>query len=158
MTTGDPKGVKLQGGLLEVITREIEIECLPDEIPEFFTVDVTRADDRPEPARERDSAGRIDEAAEPAGAGDLARGHAEGRRSGGAGSRSCAATATPAEPEVIKKGKKEEEARRPEAEKEEEGQEENTELVPPDGRCPDRCFDKLEFAGVARESGRRVRR
>ncbi len=35
-TTGDPKGVKLQGGLLEVITREIEIECLPDEIPEVL--------------------------------------------------------------------------------------------------------------------------
>ena len=28
---GDPKGVKIQGGLHEVITREIEIECLPDE-------------------------------------------------------------------------------------------------------------------------------
>ena len=40
-TTGEPKGVKLQGGLLEVITREVEIECLPDEIPESFTVDVT---------------------------------------------------------------------------------------------------------------------
>jgi large subunit ribosomal protein L25 len=39
-TTGEPKGVKLQGGLLEVITREIEIECLPDEIPELYTVDV----------------------------------------------------------------------------------------------------------------------
>jgi large subunit ribosomal protein L25 len=40
-TTGEPKGVKLQGGLLEVITREVEIECLPDEIPESYTVDVT---------------------------------------------------------------------------------------------------------------------
>jgi large subunit ribosomal protein L25 len=40
-TAGEPKGVKLQGGLLEVITREIEIECLPDEIPELYTVDVT---------------------------------------------------------------------------------------------------------------------
>ena len=39
-TVGDPKGVKLQGGLHEVITREIEIECLPDEIPEAFTVEV----------------------------------------------------------------------------------------------------------------------
>jgi len=41
LTTGEPKGVKLQGGLHEVITREIEIECLPDEIPEHFTMDVT---------------------------------------------------------------------------------------------------------------------
>jgi large subunit ribosomal protein L25 len=38
---GDPKGVKIQGGLHELITREIEIECLPDEIPEEFTVDVS---------------------------------------------------------------------------------------------------------------------
>lgn len=40
-TAGDPKGVKLQGGLHEVITREVEIECLPEDIPEVFTVDVT---------------------------------------------------------------------------------------------------------------------
>ncbi len=33
-TSGEAKGVKVQGGLLEVITRAIEIECLPDEIPE----------------------------------------------------------------------------------------------------------------------------
>ena len=41
-TAGEPKGVKVQGGLLEIITRAVEIECLPDEIPEVFTVDVTR--------------------------------------------------------------------------------------------------------------------
>lgn len=40
-TLGEPKGVKTQGGLLEIITRAAEIECLPDEIPEHFTVDVT---------------------------------------------------------------------------------------------------------------------
>ena len=40
-TQGDPKGVKQQGGLMEIVTREIEIECLPDDIPEHFTVDVT---------------------------------------------------------------------------------------------------------------------
>jgi len=39
-TTGEPKGVKVQGGLLEIVTRSIELECLPDEIPEGFTVDV----------------------------------------------------------------------------------------------------------------------
>jgi len=37
---GEPAGVKVQGGLLEIITRAIEIECLPDEIPESFTIDV----------------------------------------------------------------------------------------------------------------------
>jgi large subunit ribosomal protein L25 len=40
-TQGDPKGVKLQGGLHEVVTREVEIECLPEDIPESFTVDVS---------------------------------------------------------------------------------------------------------------------
>jgi large subunit ribosomal protein L25 len=40
-TTGDPVGVKTQGGLLEAVTREIEIECLPDDIPEHFVMDVT---------------------------------------------------------------------------------------------------------------------
>lgn len=41
LTEGHPKGVKEQGGLLELVTREIEVECLPDEIPGHFTVDVT---------------------------------------------------------------------------------------------------------------------
>src|SRR5579875_2973189 len=40
VTQGDPKGVKIQGGIHEIITREIEVECLPDEIPEQFTVNV----------------------------------------------------------------------------------------------------------------------
>jgi large subunit ribosomal protein L25 len=41
ITQGEPKGVKQQGGLLEIVTREVEIECLPDDIPEHFTIDVT---------------------------------------------------------------------------------------------------------------------
>lgn len=41
LNIGDPRGVKEQGGLYEIITREIEIECLPEEIPEDFRVDVT---------------------------------------------------------------------------------------------------------------------
>jgi large subunit ribosomal protein L25 len=41
VTHGDPKGVKLQGGLLELVTREVEIECLPNEIPDQFDFDVT---------------------------------------------------------------------------------------------------------------------
>ncbi len=40
-TSGDPKGVKLQGGQFEVILREVEVECLPDEIPDQFAVDVS---------------------------------------------------------------------------------------------------------------------
>src|SRR6266446_6917347 len=38
---GEPKGVKQQGGLLEFIRREIEIECLPADIPEHIDIDVT---------------------------------------------------------------------------------------------------------------------
>ena len=38
---GEAKGVKLQGGLLEFIRREIQIECLPTDIPEHIDVDVT---------------------------------------------------------------------------------------------------------------------
>src|ERR687883_182018 len=38
---GEPKGVKQQGGVLEFIRREIEIECLPGDIPESVEVDVS---------------------------------------------------------------------------------------------------------------------
>ncbi len=41
LTKGDPKGVKQQGGLLELVVREIEIECLPDDIPAHLDIDVT---------------------------------------------------------------------------------------------------------------------
>jgi large subunit ribosomal protein L25 len=39
--TGEPAGVKQQGGLLEQMLREVEIECLPADIPTFLAVDVT---------------------------------------------------------------------------------------------------------------------
>ena len=39
--TGEPKGVKLEGGIFEFVLREIEVECLPDDIPETITVDVS---------------------------------------------------------------------------------------------------------------------
>src|SRR5438874_13825597 len=39
--TGEPKGVKQQGGILEFVRREIEIECLPGDIPEHVEVDVS---------------------------------------------------------------------------------------------------------------------
>ena len=109
-THGEPPGVKVQGGLLELITREIEIECLPDEIPEHFDVDVSelmigqskRASDIPMPESVKlisapDSViahvVTIKVEAEPAPA-EAAAVPVEG---------------APAEPEVIKKGKKEEE-------------------------------------------------
>ena len=39
--TGVPVGVKVEGGLLDFVTRELEIECLPSDIPEKITVDVS---------------------------------------------------------------------------------------------------------------------
>jgi large subunit ribosomal protein L25 len=123
-TTGEAAGVKVQGGLLEVITRMIEIECLPDEIPESFTVDVTelmigqakRASDvaltgsmklvsAPETVIAHSVAMRAEEVVEPTAA-EVA-----------AAAVTPEAGATPAEPEVIKKGKKEEEAPAEEKEK-----------------------------------------
>ena len=34
-------GVKLQGGLVDFVTRELEVECLPADIPEKITVDIS---------------------------------------------------------------------------------------------------------------------
>ena len=123
-TVGEAAGVKVQGGLLEVITRMIEIECLPDEIPEGFTVDVTelmigqakRASDvalsgsmklvsAPETVIAHSVAMRAEEVVEPTAA------------EAAAAAATPEAGATPAEPEVIKKGKKEEEAPAEEKEK-----------------------------------------
>ena len=38
---GEPKGAKLQGGMLDFITREIQVQCLPADIPERIEIDVT---------------------------------------------------------------------------------------------------------------------
>ncbi len=40
--TGIPEGVKTFGGLLEQNIRSLEIECLPRDLPDVITVDVTR--------------------------------------------------------------------------------------------------------------------
>jgi large subunit ribosomal protein L25 len=40
-TFGEPSGVKVQGGVFEVVTREVEIECLPADIPTEFRMDVS---------------------------------------------------------------------------------------------------------------------
>ena len=39
---GVPVGVKAQGGILEHVLREVEIECLPADIPSHLDVDVRR--------------------------------------------------------------------------------------------------------------------
>ena len=38
---GEPEGVKTQGGILEPVTREVEIECLPGDIPTSIEADVS---------------------------------------------------------------------------------------------------------------------
>src|SRR5579883_1780601 len=109
VTTGEPKGVKMQGGLHEIVTREIEIECLADDIPEQFSVDVTelmigqsiRAGQVP-------LVGSITLVSSP----DTVISHvvalkAEAAEAAVPGAEGAAAT--PAETEVNKKGKKEEE-------------------------------------------------
>jgi large subunit ribosomal protein L25 len=38
---GEPVGVKQQGGLVDFIHREVQVECMPTEIPEHIDVDVS---------------------------------------------------------------------------------------------------------------------
>lgn len=40
-TTGEPVGVKRDKGILQVLLREIEVECLPDKIPGHIRVDIS---------------------------------------------------------------------------------------------------------------------
>jgi large subunit ribosomal protein L25 len=39
--TGEAEGVKLDGGIMDIVTRSIEVECLPADIPESIKVDIT---------------------------------------------------------------------------------------------------------------------
>lgn len=39
--TGTPVGVKLQGGMVDFLTREIHVMCLPTSIPEHVTIDIS---------------------------------------------------------------------------------------------------------------------
>ena len=38
---GEPEGVKNQGGVLDFVTREVEVECLPSDIPVKLEIDVS---------------------------------------------------------------------------------------------------------------------
>ena len=106
---GEPKGVKLQGGILDFVTRDIEVQCLPTDIPEHIDVDVSelmlnqsiRLRDVPQDPKwkavtELDTMlahvvmPKVEEA--PAATTEAA----------------AAAPAAPAEPEVVKKGKADE--------------------------------------------------
>jgi len=109
-THGVPKGVKVEDGLFEIVTRELEIECLPDDIPEHFDTDVTelmlgqslRASDV-----------TLTAAMKLISSPDTVVAHVVAMRGAAAeetpAAEAAVAPAEPAEPEVIKKGKKEEE-------------------------------------------------
>ena len=84
---GEPKGVKQQGGILEFIRREIEIECLPADIPEHIDVDVSELMLH-QGVRVRDIADQREvEAGQRSRRDARPRHHAEGRGSRGAGRR-----------------------------------------------------------------------
>ena len=107
-TEGEPMGVKVQGGLLEVVTRAIDIECLPDEIPESFTVNVSElAIGQSQRAGNVALSGSMKLVSAP----DTVIAHIVTLRAEAApAAEEAAAPAATSEPEVIKKGKKEEEA------------------------------------------------
>src|SRR5712691_4826954 len=106
-TFGEPQGVKLQGGIFEMVTREVEVECLPSDIPDEFKVDVSelligkqlRAADLPlDPQKMKlvSDPQRV--------IAHVVALRAEEEKPAEA---EVVAEAAPAEPEVIKKGKKE---------------------------------------------------
>ncbi len=104
-TFGEPSGVKVQGGVYEVVTREVEVECLPADIPAEFRVDVSglvlnqnlRAGDLP---LDKNKIKLLTDEA-------TVLSHVVALRVEEEKPVEVVAAVTPAEPEVIKKGKKE---------------------------------------------------
>ena len=41
MSVGEAVGVKAEGGFIDFITREVEVECLPKDIPEHIEIDIS---------------------------------------------------------------------------------------------------------------------
>ena len=103
---GEAKGVKLQGGIVDFVTRQIEVECLPGDIPDQIDVDITELMMN-DGVRVRDLAtgGKWTSLTEP----ETLIVHLVAPRAEEAPAVDAAAEAaapgTPAEPEVIKKGK-----------------------------------------------------
>jgi large subunit ribosomal protein L25 len=107
---GEPKGVKQQGGILEFIRREIIIECLPADIPEHIDVDVSELMLH-QGIRVRDVATNAKWKAVTEGEAMLVHViQPKAEEVAAPVDGAVAAAAAPAEPEVIKKGKKDEEA------------------------------------------------
>ena len=99
---GVPVGVKNEGGMLDLVLREVEIECLPGDIPSHIDVDVTglglhgviRVSDLPHSG----SIKFLDSE-------DATVAHVVSIRAEAEPVAAEAAVAAPAEPEVAKKGK-----------------------------------------------------
>src|SRR5215831_6172271 len=105
--TGEAKGVKAQGAVVDFVNRDVVIECLPADIPEHLTADVTELmlNDGIR-VRDLDTGGKW----KPVSDLDLLIVHViapkvEAEPAPAEGAVAAAATpAAPAEPEVIKKG------------------------------------------------------
>lgn len=104
---GDPVGVKIQGGIFEVLSRELEVTCLPDDIPEFLSVDIA-AMNIGDSIRGKDVA--LPANVVLAGHGDVVLAHLIATRGSADAAAADETAEKTAEPEVIKKGKKEEES------------------------------------------------
>ncbi|HEX6803889.1 MAG TPA: 50S ribosomal protein L25 [Terriglobales bacterium] len=113
--TGEAEGVKQQGGILEQIVREVELECLPGDIPNAIEVDIShlvfglvlRVADLPK----SDKLKFITDPDQPVAHIISIKEEEVPTAEAVAGE----AAAAPAEPEVIKKGKQETEEEAPEA-------------------------------------------
>jgi large subunit ribosomal protein L25 len=106
---GEARGVKQQGGIVDFVSREIEIECLPGDIPENIVVDVSELMLH-QGVRVRDL--QTDGKWTPVSEGDMMIVHVvtlKAEEPAATDAAAAAAPAAPAEPEVIKKGKVEKE-------------------------------------------------
>ncbi|HEY7499398.1 MAG TPA: 50S ribosomal protein L25 [Vicinamibacterales bacterium] len=104
---GEAKGVKQQGGIVDFVNREVEIEVLPGDIPENITVDVSELMlNQGLRVRDLETAGaKWTPMSDP----DMMIVHVVTLKieeeAPAADAAAAAAPAVPAEPEVIKKGK-----------------------------------------------------
>ncbi|MEZ5292220.1 MAG: 50S ribosomal protein L25 [Vicinamibacterales bacterium] len=100
---GEPRGVKQQGGILEFLHKEVEVECLPTAIPEHIDLDVSELE-LGQAVYVRDIATNASWTAQTEG--DVMLVHVVAPRAAAAETADAAAApAAAAEPEVAKKGK-----------------------------------------------------
>ena len=103
---GESRGVKQQGGLIDFVTREIQVQCLPTDIPEHIDVDVSELGLN-QSIRLRDMP--VDPKWKPVTDGDTMLVHVVMPKAEESAQATAEETApAAAEPEVIKKGKADE--------------------------------------------------